>query len=101
MADAYINRVKDGVEWEVGILFKVEEYYYGRNNTDDPSYCAINEKVTVDGDVVDPEHGVVFKDGETLYLTDDERRDLEEDEFNRHVDEQRESYYEWLADDYY
>jgi len=98
--DAYICRQQRGLEWEIPINFKVEEYHFGTNQIDDPSHCAINEKVYVAADVVDTDHDVIlWKEGEALFLTEEERSNFEQEEFQRECENREEAWaeYQWRS----
>ena len=71
--------VKEYIEWEIPVAYKVEELYKGNEEPDDPSECAINERVKVLEDTGP------FRVGDMLVLTDDEREDLQVEVLNEQL----------------
>ena len=75
-----VREIKDiGVnpeEWEIPVAYKVEEIYRGSEEPDDPSYCAINERVKVLEDIGP------FRYGDLLVLTADEQESIQEEALN-------------------
>lgn len=64
------------LEYEIPVAYKIEDIYWGSEEQDDPSQCAINERIKVMEDTGP------FRKGDLLVLTEDERKEIEEDILN-------------------
>jgi hypothetical protein len=80
--DTLIVRTYEGLgspgiqEFELPVAYKVEEVYRGSEEPDDPSHCAINERVKVLEDIGP------FRYGDLLVLTADEQESIQEEALN-------------------
>lgn len=91
MAQALICR--DGWD-DISVETNVEEIYDGSGASDDPSHATVSEEVTI-LETVGP-----FKQGDKLFLTDDERKRIEDEEYQQSCSDREDSWAEYMADRY-